>query len=213
MATAQPLDLNTVLAAATRDPVLVEAAAALQDNRLAVAESALRTRLKARPTDVAAIRMLAEVAGRLGRYANAETLLRRALVLAPDFAAARANLATVLHRQNQPAAALAELDALLTREPAHPGYLALKAAVFGRIGEYEAANAIYADVLARYPGQPKLWMSYGHSLKTVGAQADSIAAYRRALADARRSAKSGGASPTSRPSRSTPLTSPRCKPR
>ena len=178
------LDADSELAAATRDPVLIDAAAALGDGRLAVAEAALRGRLKARPTDIAAIRMLAEVAGRLGRYPDAETLLRRALILAPQFAAARANLATVLHRQNQPAAALIELATLLRREPDHPGYLALKAAVLGRIGDYAEANAIYAAVLARHPVQPKLWMSYGHSLKTVGRQADCVAAYRRALADA-----------------------------
>ncbi len=178
------LDADTELAAATHDHVLIDAAAALGDGRLAVAEHALRTRLKARPTDIAAIRMLAEVAGRLGRYPDAEKLLRRALVLAPEFAAARANLATVLHRQNQPAEALGELATLLRAEPGHPGYLALKAAVLGRTGDYAEANAIYAAVLARHPDQPKLWMSYGHSLKTVGRQADSIAAYRRALADA-----------------------------
>ena len=33
------------------------------------------------------------------------------------------------------------------------------------------------------PDQPKVWMSYGHVLKTVGRQADSIAAYRRAHRD------------------------------
>ena len=176
------MDLAAELRAATRDPVLVEAATALGDNRIAVAERLLRARLKEAPTQVAAIRMLAEVAGRIGRYGDAEKLLARALDLAPEFTAARANYATVLHRQNKPAAALVQLDALLADAPGHPGHLALKAAVLGRTGEYAAANAIYEGVLARFPDQPKLWMSYGHSLKTIGEQADSIAAYRRALA-------------------------------
>ena len=43
----------------------------------------LREHLKQFPTDVAAIRMLAEVAARLGRYADAENLLARCLELAP----------------------------------------------------------------------------------------------------------------------------------
>ena len=51
--------------AATTDPRLLEAAAALVANDLPVAEALLRTHLKAFPTDVAALRMLAEVAGRL----------------------------------------------------------------------------------------------------------------------------------------------------
>jgi len=37
-------------------------------------------------------------------------------------------------------------------------------------------------VLKDYPQQPKIWMSYGHSLKTQGRLPESIAAYRRAIA-------------------------------
>ena len=47
---------------------------------------------------------------------------------------------------------------------------------------YDEAIDIYESVLARFPDQPKVWMSYGHVLKTVGRRDDSIAAYRRALA-------------------------------
>ena len=90
--------LDRALAAAVRDPALIRAAEALLDNDLAKAEAILRPHLYDRPTDVAAIRMMAELAGRIGRYADAETLLRRALELAPDFSAARANLATALCR-------------------------------------------------------------------------------------------------------------------
>ena len=37
-------------------------------------------------------------------------------------------------------------------------------------------------MLAAAPDQPKVWMSLGHVLKTVGRLDDGIAAYRRALA-------------------------------
>jgi tetratricopeptide (TPR) repeat protein len=166
--------------ASTQDPVLIEAAMALMDGELAAAEHILRPRLKANPWDVAAIRMMAELAGRLGRYSDAENLLRRALELAPGFAAARANLATVLYRQNRPADAIAVLDQLLDGEPDNIAHRNLKAAALGRIGGFEEAIALYEEVLQRFP-QPKIWMSYGHVLKTVGRQADSVAAYRRAL--------------------------------
>lgn len=167
--------------ASTRDPVLVEAAAALLDNNIPIAERVLRARLKEKPTDVAAIRMMAEIAGRLGRYGDAEKLLRRALELAPAFVAARANLATVLYRQNNPADAVAELDRLLAGDPDNAAHRNLKAAALGRIGGYEEAIALYESVLAAHPAQPRVWMSYGHVLKTVGRQADSIAAYRKAI--------------------------------
>jgi tetratricopeptide (TPR) repeat protein len=176
------MTLDRALDAAKRDPGLIRAARALLDNDLPVAESILRPHLHARPTDVAAIRMLAELAGRLGRYKDAEALLRRALELAPDFTAARANLATALYRQNRPAEAIEALDSILEDEPGHAGHQNLKAAALSRIGGYEEALALYAEVLERLPEQPKVWMSYGHVLKTIGRTGEGVAAYRRAIA-------------------------------
>ena len=160
---------------------LIEAALALHDNRLADAEPRLRAHLKEDPFDVAAIRMMAELAGRIGRYRDAEALLRRALDLSPAFTAARANLAIVLHRLNRPAEAIEQLDIVTRDEPDHPGHANLKAAALGRIGGFDEAITLYGQVLAKMPNQPRIWMSYGHMLKTVRRQADGIAAYRRAL--------------------------------
>ncbi len=170
------------IAAGLRNPELIEAALALHENRLSDAEPRLRAHLKHDPFDVAAIRMLAELAGRLGRYRDAETLLRRALELSPDFSAARANLATCLYRQNKPADAIVELDRVLTDDPENLGHANLKAAALGRIGGFDEAIDLYETILAAAPHQPKVWMSFGHMLKTVGRQDDGIAAYRRALA-------------------------------
>src|SRR6266852_5498540 len=81
---------------ATRDPRTRAAGAALYDNRLPEAESLLRAQIRERPADVAALRMLAEVAARLRRYGDAEVLLRHCVSLAPSFIPARQNLALVL---------------------------------------------------------------------------------------------------------------------
>lgn len=113
------------------DPDLQRAGQALAANELGVAEPILKERLRTNPADVAAIRMLAELAGRIGRYRDAENLLRRALELAPKFLAARSNLATVLHRQARTEEALAELDLLLAAEPDSPTHNNLKAAALG----------------------------------------------------------------------------------
>lgn len=163
-------------------PALMTAALALHDGRLPEAERGLKDYLKHDPFDARAIRMLAELAGRIGRYRDAETLLRRALELAPAFAAARSNLAIVLHRLNRPAEAIAELDAVMADQPGNLGHANLRAAALGRLGDFQAAIGFYEQVLARAPNQPKVWMSYGHMLKTIGRQAEGVDAYRRAIA-------------------------------
>lgn len=167
--------------ATIHDEAMVDAALALAEDRLPDAEASLRQRLREDATDVAAIRMLAEVAGRIGRYEDAEKLLSRALQLAPGFGAARANLATVYYKQNRFADAAETLDAVLGDDPDNPAHANLRAAALGRIGGYDEALALYAELTRRFPDHAKLWMSYGHMLKTVGRQDDSIAAYRRAL--------------------------------
>ncbi|WP_231420342.1 MULTISPECIES: tetratricopeptide repeat-containing sulfotransferase family protein [unclassified Sphingomonas] len=160
---------------------LMQAALALHDNQLHVAEPLLKAYLKRDPFDARAIRMLAELAGRIGRYKDAETLLRRAVELAPGFTAARANLALVLYRQNRAPEALTLLDAVIADEPDNPGHANLKAAALGRLGGFEDAITLYEKVLHDAPDQPRVWLSYGHMLKTVGRRDDGIAAYRRAL--------------------------------
>jgi len=162
-------------------PRLIEAAAALHANRLDVAERLLKPHLKEDPFDVRAIRMLAELAARIGRLKDSETLLRRALEIAPNFNPARANLAMVLGRLGRPAEALELLDELFEDEPETIANLNLKAATLGRLGDFEDAIGLYEQVIERAPNQPRVWISYGHILKTVGRQAEGIAAYRKAL--------------------------------
>lgn len=181
IAEAQAADLEAVRLA-VYDPQMLAAAQALIANELHVAEPILKGRLKTDPTDCAAIRMLAELAARIGRLPDSENLLRRALELAPGFGAARANLATVLYKQNRYADAVEQLDKVLSEEPDNAAHRNLKAAALGRIGGYDEAISLYEELTRRFPDHAKLHMSHGHMLKTVGRQEDSIAAYRQALA-------------------------------
>ncbi len=164
----------------TSDPRLMAAAQALCANKLAVAEALLREHLKQSPTDVAAIRMLAEVGARLGRYGDAERLLTRALELAPSFAPARHNLALVLLRQGKMADTLREIETLRRADPANSQYRNLQAAALARLGDYEGALANYAEIIREQPREPRLWMSYGHALKTANRTDEAISAYREA---------------------------------
>jgi tetratricopeptide (TPR) repeat protein len=163
------------------DPVLRQAAEALCGDRLAVAEQILRDRLRAQPTDVAAMRLLAEMGTRLGRLADAEALLTDALELAPSFVGARYNLAIVLYRQQRGADALAHLERLRASDPHEPAYRNLMAACLGLVGEYGRAAEIYRGLLAQFPAQPRLWLSLGHAVRTAGGRAEAVAAYRRCM--------------------------------
>jgi tetratricopeptide (TPR) repeat protein len=125
--------------------------------------------------------MLAEVAARLGRHGDAEKLLSRALELAPSFEAARHNYAIVLFRQQKSADALVEIDRLLESDPRNPSYRNLKAAALARIGEYDAAIALYAQMLKEFPREHRVWLSYGHTLRTAGRQDECIIAYRKCI--------------------------------
>jgi len=165
------------------DPELRQAALALAANRLDEAEPRLRAILRERPTEVAAIRMFAEVAIRIERLADAEALLDRALELAPGFQAARYNRAVARHRQGRGAVALEDIDRLLGEAPDNLGYRATRAAILSRTGDYEGAIADY-DLLLSHEGpagDARLWLSRGHALKTIGRRDDCLAAYRRAV--------------------------------
>ena len=166
---------------ANRDPRLMGAATALVENDLPRAEALLRAHLKQHETDVAALRMLAEVAARLRRYSDSQVLLEHCLELAPSFSAARHNYAVVLHRQGKAADALLQISRLRAEDPRNPGYRNLHAAILVSLGDFTESIDVYESVLREFPQQPKVWMSYGHALKTAGRLDDSISAYRHAI--------------------------------
>ena len=163
------------------DPQLQQAASAMIENDIPRAEFLLKAQLKKAPTDVPAIRMLAEVAVRCGNNDDAEKLLERCLDLAPSFTAARFNYATLLHRLNKSSQALIEIEKLLLVSPNNPSYRNLIAVILSRIGDYERSSSIYAQLLDEYPTNAKIWLSYGHVLKTEGRQEECIEAYRQSI--------------------------------
>ena len=166
------------------DPILQQAATALCRHDLPVAERLLRAHLKQAPTDVAAIRMLAEIGARLGRHRDAENLLSRAIELAPDFEAARHNLAIILFRQQKLDASLAQIDWLLQRDERNIQYRNLKAAILARLGDYADAIPLYRQLARELPTDPRVWLGLGHALRSAGNNDECVAAYRRCI-DAR----------------------------
>ena len=50
------------------------------------------------------------------------------------------------------------------------------------MGNFEEAIRINEGLVARYPNQPKIWLNYGHALRTVGRRDEAISAYKRCIA-------------------------------
>ena len=73
------------------------------------------------------------------------------------------------------------MQQLVEADPLNPSYRTLKAALASSIGEYDQALELYAGVLAEYPQNARVWMSYGHSLKTANRQADCVQTYRKSI--------------------------------
>jgi tetratricopeptide (TPR) repeat protein len=87
----------------------------------------------------------------------------------------------LLQRLNDTERALAEVERLLSANPRSPAYRNLCAVILSRIGEYERSCRIYEELLNEYPAHAKVWLSYGHVLKTEGRQDQSIHAYRQSI--------------------------------
>jgi tetratricopeptide (TPR) repeat protein len=162
------------------DPVIAEANALFIAGKIGKAERLCRDFLKQHPTNVNAIRLLAEVGIQLGVYEEAEKLLERCLELAPDFRSARLNYANVLTKRNKLEQALAQVDYLLQEEPDKPSLLVLQAANYVKMGDYDRALPAYKHLLENHKPRAAIALSYGHGLKTVGQQAPAIDAYRQA---------------------------------
>ncbi|MCY4214035.1 MAG: sulfotransferase [Gammaproteobacteria bacterium] len=169
------------MAASGRHPGLRQAVRLVAEGKLGMAEGILRDYLHRWPTDVNAIRLLADIALQLEAFDDAVALLRRCLELAPDYLQARSNYANALSRTGDFQMALREAEALERLEPRNLSHPVLAASVLVNVGAYEQAIARYERVLKQAPGHARLQMSYGHALKTLGRQPESIAAYRRAV--------------------------------
>ncbi len=166
---------------AQEPPELKDARVALADSRLESAEAVLLRRLNQVPQDVAALRLLADVATRREDHAEAERLLNRCLELAPGHAAARYDLANVMFTLHRYAEVLLLVERLLTVEPGNLDYINLKAQTLRLVGRNGEALALMEATVTGQPDKDAAWLLYGHLLREVGQQSRAIEMYRRAL--------------------------------
>jgi tetratricopeptide (TPR) repeat protein len=172
---------NSYLRFSAKHPLLGKALQAFIDGKLAMSERHCRDYLKQSPDDVSALRLLAEIAIKLGVFEDAEQLLARCLGLAPDYHLARLNYAHVLNKQEKSQQALLEIATLEKYQPNVPPQQILKAAILVRLGQFAEAIALYDALINVLPEQANLYTSRGHALKTIGEQEAAITSYRQAI--------------------------------
>lgn len=168
---------TTAINLAGINPRLFETAMALAENRLNDAEKFVRTHLDEDPGDPVALRMLAEVAVRMGHVDAARNYLKQCLAIAPDYAKARAlreateRLPSQRVTANPSASARSTIGAeRIIDDQGQPATTTLQDAL-----------DLHEAVVGLYQHTPQNWVSYGHVLRTVGRQKDAAAAYRRAI--------------------------------
>jgi len=169
------------LPGSVHDGVLGKGVRALLEGDLAQADPILNGRFGLHPTDVAAVRLLADAAMRMGSFSAAEALLRPVLDVAPAFMPARQAYAVVLLIRNEPQAALVHLDRLVEQAPETALFLSLRGSARLQVGDYDGALLDLETSLGKDPDQPRAWLSYGHVLRTIGRREACIDAYRQGL--------------------------------
>ena len=160
---------------------------ALNENRLDVAERLLKPHLKEDPFDASRdpharracgahrtlerCREFASPGGRdrAGLHGRAEQTSRLSSA-GPAGRRKRSSFSTTFSRSSRRTSAM----------------LNLQAATLGKLGDFEQAIQLYEMCFPRRPKQPRVWLSYGHMLKTVGRQAEALPLIARRCKSSRR---------------------------
>jgi tetratricopeptide (TPR) repeat protein len=164
----------------TLAPAVITATGLFSDGEIYAAEEVIRRHLKANPTDVEAMRLLARIGMKLDSLDDAEFLLESVLEFSPKYHLARYDYVRVLLQRHRNALALAESKILLKADPENRDYRAAYAAACVGLADYEEAIRTYRDLLPEAPYAADLHLSVGHALKTLGRQPEAIDAYRAA---------------------------------
>ena len=123
----------------------------LSEGKLRAAEQHCRAFLKGSPKHAEGMRLLADIAQRLGELADAEFLLESVLAFQPDHITARIDYLRVLRKRQKFEAARAEAAKLLATAPDNPQYQSIYAIECMQCGDYDTALETFDAVLKTLP--------------------------------------------------------------
>jgi tetratricopeptide (TPR) repeat protein len=153
----------------------------IAQGRFGAAERLCRDFLQAHPRHVEGMRLLADIALRLGVLEDAEFLLESAVAFEPDNIQVRIDYVQVLRKRQRFAKALEQAQYLRDLAPDNPQFVSLFAIESLQTGAYDTALAAFDQVLKQVPGDAATLTSKGHALKTFGRTPEAVQAYQAAI--------------------------------
>ena len=144
------------------------------------AERLCRLFLKANPTYVEGMRLLADLGVKSGVLDDAEFLLESAVEFEPKNPFARHDYMTVLYRRQKYEQSLNQAKILVNSDPNNLDHQISFANQSVAVGDYDAALKIYDRAIEVRPHSAELHLVHGHALKTIGEIEPAVNAYRNA---------------------------------
>jgi tetratricopeptide (TPR) repeat protein len=175
-------DLEQQLAALQAMPKTLNAVTdLLAQGKLVKAEKLCKSFLQKFPRNTEGMRLLADIASRLGILEDAEFLLESAVEFSPNNSRVRIDYVKVLRKQQKYQKALRQASILIEQEPQNPQFQSVFAIEAMQSGDFDTAITTFDSILEILPEDPVTLTSRGHALKTQGKTDDAIDCYRRAL--------------------------------
>ena len=161
--------------------ILISVTDLIEQGKLFKAEVLCKKFLQQSPTHGEAMRLLADIALRLGVMDEAEFLLESAIAFNANDARLKMDYIQVLRRRQKFEASLVTAQELAEINSENPQFQSVYAISKLQIGAYAEAVALFDNVLALMPGDAITYTSRGHALKTWGKQTEAINSYQAAI--------------------------------
>ncbi|MDD9896022.1 MAG: sulfotransferase, partial [Gammaproteobacteria bacterium] len=149
--------------------------------KLLKAEELCKKFMRQVPHNVEGMRLLADIAIRLGVLEEAEYLLESALELEPANTRARIDYIGALRKRQQYDKALSAAKILLESQPDNLQFKSLFAIECMQSGNFDRALTVFDEILQSLPADPVTLTSKGHALKTKGDSDKAVACYHAAI--------------------------------
>ena len=162
-------------------PPLIAVTDLISQGKLVKAEKLCKAFMLKNPKHIEGMRLLADIAIRLGVLEDAEFLLETAVKFSPLSTKPRIDYIQVLRKQQKYEAALSHAKVLVEQEPKNPQFQSVFAVESMQSGDYDTALKTFDSILKILPEEPATLTSRGNALKTQGKKEEAIDSYRRAI--------------------------------